>query len=146
MQQICRNVHDHRNCECCHRGDGNYETQLAFDREVREPTKQNPSPSPHRYWITTSPTGCRLKGGNLLKSNVIRFTLYGDLGFSLEAPKSAARRCYAGFRTRPVEGRPGICLASRRNIAMAYQPVRRESRVRVTQRGDRPGEGVVLLG
>jgi hypothetical protein len=40
VQQIRRNVHGHRYREGCHRRNGYYHAQLAFDREVREPTKQ----------------------------------------------------------------------------------------------------------
>jgi hypothetical protein len=40
MQQVRRNVHGYRYRECRHCGNRYHHTQLAFDREVREPTKQ----------------------------------------------------------------------------------------------------------
>jgi hypothetical protein len=40
MQQVGRNVHGYRYREGCHCGNRYHHTQFAFDREVREPTKQ----------------------------------------------------------------------------------------------------------
>jgi hypothetical protein len=40
MQQVGRNMHGDRYRESRHCGNRYHHTQLAFDREVREPTKQ----------------------------------------------------------------------------------------------------------
>src|SRR5450631_498880 len=78
MQQIHRNVSDHRDGKNCDRGHHDDHAQLALDGKVREPTNQLTLPQRVRFYSLT--TRCRLGRKNLLGRNVTKFTLRLKLG------------------------------------------------------------------
>jgi hypothetical protein len=72
--------------------------------------------------------------------------LYRDPGFSLAARRGAANRGNTASCALPIECRTRIRFASGRNITVTYQPVRRQSRVGVTEGGHDVRKALVLDG
>src|SRR6202044_2113523 len=118
----------------------------------RSANHRNNSPPPHRIGVDYDSPNCRLRGENLLKWHVIRFTLDGEPGVSLRSrpadPPGAAlgSRADTAASAFPIEGGPRVGLPAGRNVAMPYHSVRGQSRGCITEGGHDVGERAVLGG
>ena len=142
MEQARRDVHDHRNGENDHRGHRDDHAQLLLDGKVRKPTKQGML----LRWRALGGWPLRMRRAPRMAA-LLRMSAFavksvgGKSDANHVAPKTGgrlqvSRLCRIGLcaglgdqaaGVRPIEGRAGVGLSPRSDIAVADHARRRES-------------------